>query len=182
MLETERLVLREITSDDLQWYFEHFSTPEIVEGQGFPPPENLSAAKEELERYVLGLFKEGTGFRWGITLKGQSKLIGSCGFYKWDKELGKRAEIGYDLNPKYWGKGIMREALDAMIEFGFEKMGLNRIEVLIMTTNDRSVKLIESLGFRKEGLMREHATFNGKWVDDLLYALLKREWLAQKRR
>jgi ribosomal-protein-alanine N-acetyltransferase len=162
-LETERLVLRELTSDDVEWYRNHFSTPEIVHGSGYPAPADIDAAKEEFEMYILGPWKEGTGLRWGITLKDDGSLIGSCGFYKWESDPHRKAEIGYDLHPTYWGKGIMREALQAII----------RYTLLVISYNDRSIRLAERLGFVKEGVMRESAYFDGKFIDDVLYSLLR---------
>jgi ribosomal-protein-alanine N-acetyltransferase len=176
VIETRRLILREITLDDLDWYFTHFSIPEIVEGTAFPAPETREAAQKEMERYILNLFREEKGFRWGITLKGSKKLIGSCGFYGWDKDKARSAEAGYDLEPAHWGKGIMTEALRAITEFGFEKLNLNRIQVMIPTHNQRSMRLVQRLGFSKEGVLRERSAFRGQPVDDVCFSLLRREW------
>ena len=177
-IETERLVLRELTSADVEWYLEHFSKPEIAHGSGYPPPADLEAAKEEFDMYILGPWKEGSGLRWGITLKDSNELIGSCGFYKWEKDPHRKAEIGYDLSPAHWGEGIMREALQAIIRYGFEKMDLNRITLLVISYNDRSIRLAERLGFVKEGVMRESAFFDGRFIDDVLYSLLRSDWDA----
>jgi ribosomal-protein-alanine N-acetyltransferase len=176
VIETRRLILREITLDDLDWYFTHFSIPEIVEGTAFPAPETREAAQKEMERYILNLLREKKGFRWGITLKGSSTLIGSCGFYNWDKDEARSAEAGYDLEPAYWGKGIMMESLQAIIQFGFQKMNLNRIQVMIPSHNQRSKKLVQGLGFSKEGVLRERSTFRGRPVDDVCFSLLRKEW------
>jgi ribosomal-protein-alanine N-acetyltransferase len=162
--------------DDAEWYLRHFSTPEIIEGQGFPAPANMEAARDEVREYMIDLFMKKEGFRWGITLKDSRELIGSCGFFKWRREYWSSAELGYDLDPKYWGRVIMREALTSIIEFAFKRMMVHRIEVLVMPQNLRSVRLIESLGFTKEGLMREHSYFDGRYIDDALYALLEQEW------
>ncbi len=176
-IETERLVLREIRMDDAEWYLRHFSAREIVTGQGFPAPRDLEEAKQEMMTYFVDLFKERNGFRWGIELESSPGLVGSCGYYKWQKPDGLQAELGYDLDPRFWGRGIMTEALSAIIDFGFQKMGLNRIEILIMKHNARSIKLAEKLGFVKEGVLREHGFDENKnIVDDVLYSLLRRDW------
>lgn len=181
-LKTKRLVLREITLADTEWYLRHFSTDEIVRGQGYPGPLGFKEARAELEKYFVDLFKERNGFRWGIEIKGEDRLIGSLGFYKWVKPAGLQAEMGYDLDPEYWSRGIMREAMTAVIDFGFKRMKLNRIEVLIMTRNRRSAVLVKGLGFEKEGVLREHGyDENMKLVDDVLYSLLKKEWSPRKR-
>jgi len=174
-LETDRLTLREMTYDDLDFYYRHFSIREIVEGSGFPAPKTLEDAKHELDLYVIDLFREGKGFRWGIALKRQKQLIGTCGFYNWVKDA-KKATIGYDLNPAHWSKGIMKEALSEMIRFGFEELGLNRIQCTILPENVRSTKLVLDLGFTKEGVLRENAFFEGKYQDDVVFSLLRHEW------
>lgn len=174
-LATERLELCEITRDHAGWYLRHFSTPEIVSGQGFPAPKDLEAAKAELDEYMVGLFEKGGGFRWGIRLKGKEDLIGTVGFYAWDKEAAK-AKMGYDLQTEHWGRGLMREALDRAIRFGFEEMGLNRVEVTVMSTNPRSMALVGRLGFKKEGVLRDYSVWDGQYVDEHVFALLKGDW------
>ncbi|MFX1598832.1 MAG: GNAT family N-acetyltransferase [Promethearchaeota archaeon] len=174
-LETERLILRELTLDDVEFYFHHFNTKEIIEGSCFPGPRDLETAKAELELFCINPFKEGTGIRWGIVRKGSSKLIGTCGYYDWSK-TDRRAEIGYDLDPAYWGQGIMTEALKAMLEYGFKEMGLNRIQATIDSKNRRSVNLVRGLNFEKEGVLRQRSYFGGRFLDDVCFSILKKEW------
>jgi ribosomal-protein-alanine N-acetyltransferase len=181
ILETDRLILREITIADAEWYLEHFSRKEIVQGQGFPAPKGMKEAREELQLYFVDLFKNRNGFRWGIQMKGEERLIGSCGYYKWLKPDGRQAEIGYDLDPPYWGQGIMTEALTAIIDFGFQKMKLNRIELLVLPKNKRSSGLANKLGFKKEGVLREHG-FDEKMrpADDVIFSMLRRDWVKRR--
>jgi ribosomal-protein-alanine N-acetyltransferase len=179
-LETERLVLRRMTLDDLGFYFEHFSRKEVVEGQGFPAPENMGAAKEELEMYCIKNFEQNTGIRWGITFKGRKGLIGTCGVYKWVKEDGYSAEMGYDLDPEYWGMGIMTEALEVIIRYAFETMRLHRIEVRVMPHNKRSMRLLKRLGFKKEGVLREHKYMMGEFQTDVVFSMLEQEWKGKR--
>ncbi len=160
-LETDRLILREMTLDDLEFYFRHFNNTKIVEGSCFPGPESLEAAKEELERYCIKPFKENKGIRWGIIRKGDDELIGTCGYYDWHKTV-RRAEIGYDLDPAYWGQGLVTEALIAVLKYGFEKMDLNRIQAIIDSRNTRSLNLVHRLGFKKEGILRQNSYFDGR--------------------
>jgi ribosomal-protein-alanine N-acetyltransferase len=176
-LETRRLILREIKAGDAQWYLDHFSRKEIVEGQGYPPPDGIRGAKEELEMYILGLFRDRSGFRWGIQLKGQKDLIGSLGIYDWEKPHGHKAKMGYDLVKEHWGKGIMTEAATAAIDFAFSKMRVTRIELTIMRSNRRSIALVRRLGFKREGTVRKYG-FDEKMelVDEELYSLLRSDW------
>ncbi len=174
-LETDKLILREMTLDDVGFYFRHFNNDKIVEGSCFPGPKTLEAAKEELEIYCITPFKENRGIRWGILRKGTSKLIGTCGYYDWNK-TARRAEIGYDLDPVHWGQGVMAEALSAALRYGFEKMELNRIQAIIDSKNARSMRLVRKLGFTKEGVLRQRSYFNRQFRDDVCFSLLKKEW------
>jgi ribosomal-protein-alanine N-acetyltransferase len=174
-LETDRLTLREMTLDDVEFYFRHFNKDEVVEGCCFPGPKNLEAAREELELYCIKPFKENRGIRWGIIRKGGNELIGTCGYYDWNK-TARWAEIGYDLEPEYWGQGIMTEALRATLKHGFEEMGLNRIQAIIDSKNTRSLRLIQRLGFKQEGVLRQRSYFNGQFKDDVCFSLLRKEW------
>ncbi|MCW4038087.1 MAG: GNAT family N-acetyltransferase [Candidatus Bathyarchaeota archaeon] len=173
--ETQRLILRKMTLSDLDFYFHHFNDQKIVEGTCFPGPKTLDAAEKELERYCINPFKENKGIRWGIVLKDAGELIGTLGFYDWDKDVHK-VEIGYDLKPSHWGLGIMTEALQAVICFCFEAMGLNRIQAIIPVENHRSMNLVRRLGFTKEGVLRQNSLFNGVYRDDACFSLLIEEW------
>ena len=174
-LETDRLILREMTLADVDFYFRHFNNEKVVEGSCFPGPKALEAAKEELELYCIRPFTENRGIRWGIARKGNEALIGTCGYYNWNK-TSRRAEIGYDLEPAHWGEGIMTEALRAVLRYGFVETGLNRVQAIIDSENVRSIKLVESLGFKKEGVLRQNSYFRGRFRDEVSFSLLKEEW------
>ncbi|MFX1487174.1 MAG: GNAT family N-acetyltransferase, partial [Promethearchaeota archaeon] len=137
--------------------------------------KDLETAKAELELFCINPFKEGTGIRWGIVRKGSSGLIGTCGYYDWSK-TSRRAEIGYDLDPAYWGQGIMTEALMAVIEYGFQEMGLNRIQAIIDSKNKRSINLVQRLDFKKEGVLRQRSYFRERFLDDVCFSILRKEW------
>ena len=175
-LETERLVLREITVDDAAFWLRNFSDPEVAELTAFEPPADLEAAKAEIVQYAIQSFEHGTGIRWGICLRGSRDLIGTLGYHQWVRDVGNRARMGYDLLREHRGKGLMTEAMRAVLAYGFETMRLNRVEVLIDPTNARSLRLVERLGFQREGVFRENTYFRGRFIDDAVYALLAREW------
>lgn len=175
-LTTARLVLRELTLEDAGWYLTHFSRPEIISGQGYPAPDGLEGAREELQRFVIDLAVRGTGGRWGIALKDHEALVGSAGFYDWDHET-RSAEIGYDLASEQWGKGLMREALMAILDHCFGYLDLNRLQALVVPRNERSTQLLTELGFACEGLLRQHGVDEkGQLCDELVFALLRSEW------
>jgi len=120
--------------------------------------------------------QENKGIRWGIIIRGGDGLVGTCGYYDWNK-TSHRAEIGYDLEPAQWGKGIMAEALRAVLRYGFEEMGSNRIQAIIDSENVRSIKLVERLGFKREGVLRQNSYFRGRFRDEVCFSLLKEEWI-----
>lgn len=178
VLKTKRLILRQPTMKDVEWYYEYFSRPEIVWGGGEPGPKNMSAARKEFMNYLIDLYRKRRGFRWIITLKGEGRPIGTLGFYKWAPSASYQAEMGYDLEKEQWGKGIMSEAMKAVVSFGFEKMELNRIEVYVMPRNKRSIKMIKNLGFQREGLLRQRFFDEfGNYADDILFSMLRSDWL-----
>ena len=176
-IKTKRLLLRQPTMKDVGWYFEYFSRPEMVWGGGELGPKNLSVAREEFRKYLIGIYRKRHGFRWIVTLRGEDEPIGTLGFYKWLPSASYQAEMGYDLAKEYWGQGIMTEAMRAVVSFGFERMELNRIEVYIMPRNKRSIRMIRNLGFKREGLLRQRYFDEfGNFADDVLYSMLRSDW------
>ena len=179
-LTTERLVLREITIDDAEFWLRNFSDPDVVELTAFEPPANLEAAKAEILRFAVHPFEEGTGIRWGISLRGSRDLVGTLGYHQWVREGANRARMGYDLLRAHRGRGLMTEAMQSALGYGFDAMQLNRVEVLIDPVNLPSIRLAERLGFRREGVLRENTYFRGRFIDDAVYALLAKEWRASR--
>jgi ribosomal-protein-alanine N-acetyltransferase len=176
-LATERLILRELTAADAGWYLRHFSRPEIVSGQGYPPPADLAAAEAELRRFVLDLFAARAGFRWGIATRDHPALIGSAGLYRWVDAPLRQAELGYDLDPAAWGRGYMREALGAILEFAFGPMRLERVEAFVLATNERSQRVLDRLGFQRVALLPDHGEDeHGALRDEWLFGLSRDGW------
>ena len=173
-LKTERLFLRQLAPTDTEFIYYHFSDPTVSQFlMDEPPLSNRAQALEIIEFYQD---PEGKTYnRWGIVRKQDNQLIGTCGYHKWDQRYF-RAEIGYDLSPTHWGQGYMTEALDAVIQNGFGRMGLNRIDAVVYTANVRSLKLLQKLGFQKEGVLRDYFYLDGQFYDHCLLALLRREW------
>jgi ribosomal-protein-alanine N-acetyltransferase len=170
-LETERLLLREIGADEADWYLAHFSRPEIVRGSGFPAPADLAGARDELERYVTGLFTRRQGIRWGLVPRGESERVGTAGLYRWVDEPVPRAELGYDLDPRWWGRGLMSEAVRAILDYAFGTLGLERVEAFVLADNARSCATLERVGFTRESLLPAHGSDeHGVMRDEVRYA------------
>jgi ribosomal-protein-alanine N-acetyltransferase len=173
-LETERLVLRALRSDDAEALFAVLGDGEVTafydEVYG-----DVSQVREQIGAWAEG-FEARRCIRWGIAPRGQGEIVGTCGYYGFHR-WHRRAGIGYELARSFWRQGITTEALGAIIEFGFDRVGLNRIEALVMPENEGSVKLLEGLGFHQEGVLREYENWGEKGcVDLLIFSLLRREY------
>lgn len=175
VLETERLKLTKIEPFFLEAFYDIFSREEVMEKYGMFPITELKDAAWFIDRFNES-FKGKRSIRWGLILKSENKLIGTCGFHGFN-ELSSRAEIGYELNDTYWHKGYMSEALDAIIEWGFTAFELNRIEALIYPDNPSSERIASRHGFKFEGCLRQYAYFRNVYQDLNMFSLLKQEWL-----
>ncbi|RHW43263.1 N-acetyltransferase [Neobacillus notoginsengisoli] len=170
-LETDRLLLREITMDDAPCIFACFSNEEVTRYYGFETMHTIDQA-EKLIKFFSEKYEDKAGIRWGIERKSESGLIGTIGFNSWSIKH-KGAEIGYEVHPDYWRKGYISEALRAVFAYGFEAMDLNRIGAVVFPENEASNKLLLKAGFQKEGLLREYIYQNGTPHDAYVYSLLK---------
>ncbi|TCP29060.1 ribosomal-protein-alanine N-acetyltransferase [Scopulibacillus darangshiensis] len=173
VIETRRLILREVTVDDANDMFAYLSDKAVVKPMGLDPFQTVKDVWDEIGWYK-SIFEEGTGMRWGITPKDSGKVIGSCGFLNM-RTKHYRAEVGYELSRDHWGKGIANEALKAVIRYGYQHFLLERIEALIEPMNLPSQKLVEKLGFRREGLLRHYEFTCGKFDDLYMYSIIKED-------
>ncbi len=112
---------------------------------------------------------------WVIQTKENPELIGNIGFWRVKKEH-HRAEIGYILSPKYWNAGIMTEALDAVLNYGFKTMKLHSVEATVNPNNAASIKVLEKQGFTREAYFREDYYFEGRFLDSAVYSLIYRNF------
>jgi [ribosomal protein S5]-alanine N-acetyltransferase len=172
-LETSRLLLREVGPQDSQAIFHYCSDPQVTEH--FMEPLTSYEKAEEIAREYAGYYRTGKGIVWAVTLKDSPLMVGTCG-YEILSRYDKRGEIGCDLAREHWGKGLMKEAMQAVIEYSFNRMDLNRIEARVFTGNARSLGLFQSLNFKTEGILREHRWFKGAFRDNVILSLLKRDW------
>ncbi|MEM8858665.1 MAG: GNAT family N-acetyltransferase [Chloroflexota bacterium] len=136
-IQTNRLLLRPLTLADAPELFKHFSDDEVTR---FMDIDSLIVEQEA--KNIINWHLRDPGCRWSITKDGA--FIGTGGFHRWENN---QAEIGYDLARAYWGQGLMKEALTAIIDFGFQKMKLGMIEAEVEPENGRSIGLLKNLGF-----------------------------------
>ncbi len=154
-LQTARLVLRSLRMEDADFLFKEWSDPLVTELMSDEEPLRTREQAEEFLRSLQTPEKIPALQWWGIELKAEGRLIGTCGYFRWNQQH-HRAEIGYDLYPEVWGQGLMPEALQVLVRYGFAGMNLNRIEALTHIENQRSQRVLSKLGFQREGLVREY--------------------------
>lgn len=173
-LHTERLRLRIYTPEVANHVFTSMTDAEI---RAFLGLDSAEALQKEKDKFSKGLTTYNRTFlNFHIIEKETGAIIGGCGFHTWFPDH-MRAEIGYALNhDNHKQKGFMREALLPILRYGFEEMGLHRIEALIDAENIASLKLLISFNFVKEGVLREHYVVDGIPEDSVAYSLLKPEF------
>ena len=171
-LETERLILRQLAAPDAQDCFLFLSDEENIRYYDPAPMTQLEQAEKSIERHRRR-FAQQEALRWGITLKGENRVIGNGG-YAWEAD-NQLAVLSYILSKHSWNKGIMTEALTAMIQFGFAHIHLHRIEAQVAYPNLASARLLERLGFQEEGRLRDRQYANSQFVDEIIFALINND-------
>jgi ribosomal-protein-alanine N-acetyltransferase len=171
LLETERLILREVKEEDWQSVHEYGSDPEVVRYLTFGP--NTEDETKAFISRVLANQKEQPrlSYSCALVIKSTNKLIGICAIHVVSVE-NREGEIGYGLNRVYWKKGYMTEAARRVVMFGFHELGLHRIYATCEPANTRSYRVMEKIGMKREGYLREHKLMKGTWRDSLLYSVL----------
>ncbi|MEH7238031.1 GNAT family N-acetyltransferase [Bacillus sp. JJ1562] len=153
--ETDRVILKILTLQDTEEVFKYFSNPKITEFMDIEPCKTREEAKE-----IITYHLEDTGCRWGLYDKENNEFIGTCGFHYLRKTSdGTIAEIGFDLSPSYWGKGLMEEVMTAVIQYGFNKVGFYMLDATVEPDNILSLKLMERLNFKRESVLKENLVY-----------------------
>ena len=170
VLTTERLVLRQMTAADANEVFFFRSDDVVMKYIGRAKAQTLEEAVNWLAMVNDRLVKN-EGICWAITLKGDPKMIGNISFWRMEKEH-YRAEVGYVMHPDHYGKGIMSEALQTILDYGFNTIKLHSVEANIDPENTRSKNLLERNGFIREAYFKENFFFDGVFYDSAIYSLL----------
>jgi ribosomal-protein-alanine N-acetyltransferase len=172
ILETERLQLHVLNLENAGDMFLLRGNALAMKFIGKPVLRSI-AESEELISYYQEQIESATGITWGITLKSENAgLIGSIGFHKFEKQ-NYRAEIGYMLHPDQWKKGYMQEAIEKVLEYGFQKIGLHSVEARINPHNRDSAAILLKNNFVKEGYFKQAHHFDGLFQDSEIYSLVK---------
>ncbi|TFW32327.1 GNAT family N-acetyltransferase [Massilia horti] len=172
--ETSRLRIRFLTPDDVSAQFALYSDPDAMRYWSSEPWVDLSQAHQQIERDLRD-YAEGVSARLAVQLLESGEVIGNVSLYA-ISDQNRRCEIGYMLSKSYQGYGYMTEALRAVIGYAFSSLSLNRIEADTDPRNERSCRLLERLGFQREGFMPERWVVAGEVCDTAFYGLLKRNY------
>ncbi|HXZ49917.1 MAG TPA: GNAT family N-acetyltransferase [Usitatibacter sp.] len=175
--ELERVRLRPLEARDAPALYTTYADPETSRYLSRPPMTGLGEAEALLARAQAGR-EEGHGLQLAIERIGDGAFLGVCLLFHIHAESA-RAEIGYTLAREHWSRGYMAEALPALVGYAFGPLGLNRLEADIDPRNAASARVLERLGFSREGLLRERWIVAGEASDSAIYGLLRREWRAR---
>ncbi|WP_010663172.1 GNAT family N-acetyltransferase [Marinilabilia salmonicolor] len=176
--ETQRLNIRPVSVADKEMVFEYRSDKEVNKYQGWIP-ETITDVEVFIDKTSRQLNVPETWFQFVLVEKSINQIIGDIGVHFLDKE-NRQVEIGCTLNKDFHNKGYATEAVERVLDFLFFDLKKHRVIASIDPENNSSIRLVERLGFRKEAHFIESLYLNGKWVDDLVYAILDREWTERR--
>lgn len=172
IIKTERLLLRQFKENDLQNVFKGLSNPDIIKYYGISF-DSLEATKEQIDWFAQ-LEKSETGIWWAVCSLDNKTFYGAGGLNSLNKEH-KKAEIGFWLLTDFWGQGIMTEAMPIICNYGFNNLGLHRIEGFVDSDNINCKKAMSKLNFQYEGTMRDCEMKDNKFISLDIYAIIKIE-------
>ena len=175
-LDAERVRLRHPRPTDADAVFAIFGDDRAMRYWSHEAFERRDEAEQYLRDIDKG-FADRSFCQWAITKRDHDELIGTVTLTGWDAR-NRRMELGYMLSPAHWGKGYATEAVRAVLTFAFEEMNVHRVEAELDPRNPASARLLERLGFREEGLLRERWWVYGEWCDSALYGLLRADFDA----
>ncbi|MFF4418510.1 GNAT family N-acetyltransferase [Streptosporangium sp. NPDC001559] len=175
-IRTARLILRPFTHDDLEGLHAIRSLPEVARYVPWEPGDLEKTAKA-LEARIgqTTLTEENQPLTVAVEVAGTGELIGDAMLF-WVSEQHRCGEVGYVFHPAHHGRGYATETVMALLELGFDGLGLRRIIGRLDTRNEASARVLERVGMRREAHLVENELFKGEWTDEFVYAILRREW------
>lgn len=174
-LETERLQFEEISWEDLDLLHQLHSIPEVDEFNTLGIPSSVEETKKLMGREIEDQINvQRSTYTWKIRLKDGGEFIGLAGITLSNDKF-RLGEIYYKFDPQFWGKGYATEVAKKLISTGFEEFNLHKVEAGVAVGNERSIKVLEKAGMKKEGLRRKILPIRGDWVDNYHYAIVENE-------
>ena len=176
-LDTGRIQLRRMQKRDAADMYEYSKNPDVTKYLLWEPHPDKVHTTRYLS-YIQSRYRAGDFYDWAVIWRQSEKMIGTCGFTRFNHDANS-AEVGYVLNPDYWGMGIAPEAVKTVMRFGFSEIGLHRIEAKYMAENTRSLGVMEKLGMKPEGIARDSMYVKGKYVSVGTCAILRDEFIRR---
>ena len=173
-LTSSRVALRWLELADAPALYEIFSDPHVMRYWSTTAWTDVSQGIKLVED-IRGCFAERSLYEWGVVSRKDDSIIGTCTLDHLDIQ-NRRAEIGFVLRKDLWGRGYMSEALRTLLRFAFEELALHRIEADVDPHNEASIRLLERLGFQREGCLRERWFVGEEINDTVFFGLLRHEW------
>lgn len=171
-IETDRLLLRPFRPEDAKSVLDNWAGDEVVQGMyGEPAYKTAEEVKKLLEKYITG-YITGFTYRWAVIEKTSGECIGQIAYFLVDKN-NSWGEIEYAIGAAYQGKGYATEAAKAVIDYGFKKIGFNKVQICVRPANTKSKRVIEKCGFEYEGTLRDYFLIDGKYEGRMYYSLLQ---------
>jgi len=174
-LESRRLILREFSMSDWPALNAYTSDPEVVKYMPFGPTTEAQTREHISECLTTAAEQPRRIYELAVVVRAENYLIGTATIALHPQEW-RHASFSYLLHPHYWGYGYATEAMRTLINFGFRDLHLHRLEDTADTRNQASVRVMEKLGMRREGHLRETIWKDGQWYDEYIYAILAQEW------
>ena len=179
-IETERLILRRVTAEDAQDMYRNWaSDPEVTKYLTWPTHASADISAKVLNEWIPQ-YEQGDFFNWVIVYKENGEAVGNISVVKINEAIDA-ADIGYCLGRMYWGRGIMPEALRAVINYLFEQADLNRIAAAHDVNNPKSGRVMEKAGMQYEGILRQAGKNNQGICDEVWHSILRSEWNRERR-
>ena len=171
-LRSDGLLLRWLTNEDVSSLRAIFSDADVVRFMSIAQLVSETAVLQFLDEIHNG-FQAGTLYQWGVQF--EQDIVGTVTLWRIDRRH-RRAELGFALAKAFWGRGLMLHALPAVVEFAFKRLDLHRLEADTDPRNIASIRVLERLGFQREGRLRERYFQSGEIQDSVIFGLLRRDW------
>ncbi|MFI1156243.1 GNAT family N-acetyltransferase [Streptomyces sioyaensis] len=179
-IRTERLDLRPVSQDDFEAIHAYRHRPEVSRYLYSDPFDEAASRDFVASRSTRTTLREsGDVLQLAVVVRDSGTLVGDVTFV-WKSSAHRQGRIGYVFHPDHAGHGYATEASRALLKLGFEELQLHRIQAELDGRNTASARLLERLGMRREGHLRENEFLDGEWADEVIYAMLAREWRAQQ--
>ena len=172
-IDLEGVRLRPLRASDAAAIHAYLQDPRVTELTSYPMM-SMPMVEAMIERY-LSRWAAGELSKWGIVLPNDDQIIGTCGFNEWSK-VHRWAEVAYELAPAHWGRGLISQAMAALLQWTYRQDEVDRVHAFVRVDNKRSERVLERSGFVREGRLRSYRVCRGEPHDFYIYGLLRSDW------